>query len=450
MTSSAGKFLSSLLGQFVSVLVVLLLVLLGLFLVFEHHERESHQRMLALSNDAIRALAREDLLARGQRLASQLAASVAMPMQLGDAPRIADLARATLQQPDVQYVIVFDAEGRIVDAGDGSNHVGQPMVDPLADAALQAGALKSQWSNNLLDVAMPVRAAGQRVGGVRVGLAATRPGAQARILTPITGELQEAMQHQQFWALAMLLLVSVLGAGIVLLLEWRVLGPVRRLGRIMSEDKPGHLAPLEESTRVDEIGDLMRAFTRMRESRFDSGQRVLLGVDVVAGGAGLGNEHGTAAIGREPHAVAHRGFGLAFKLSREPQHLAGGIARQNFSQQGVGGLAVALAECCISGPDARWGAMVQLSLDGLRRDAVLFGESQSRILLSVKQDQEERVLTLAKEADVPAAKIGTVGGNRLVVRVDGDQRTTGCTVDLELTTLYEQWARAIPRALGQD
>ena len=49
-----------------------------------------------------------------------------------------------------------------------------------------------------------------------------------------------------------------------------------------------------------------------------------------------------------------------------------------------GGLAVALTECCISGSDERLGAVVQLSLDGLRRDALLFGESQSRILLSVR------------------------------------------------------------------
>jgi diguanylate cyclase (GGDEF)-like protein len=265
VTSSAGKFLSTLLGQLVTVLVLLLLVLLGLFLAFESHERDSHQRMLALSNDAIRALAREDLLSRGQRLAGQFAATIALPMQQRDGARITDLARATLQQPDVQYVIVFDAQGRIVDTGDGGNHAGQPMVDPLADAALQAGAMKAQWNDNLLDVSVPVRSAGLRIGGVRVGLVASQPGAQARILTPITSELREAMHHQQGWALAMLLLVMVLGAAIVLLMEWRVLGPVRRLGRIMAEDKPGQLAALpEESDRVDEIGDLMRAFTRMR------------------------------------------------------------------------------------------------------------------------------------------------------------------------------------------
>ena len=94
--------------------------------------------------------------------------------------------------------------------------------------------------------------------------------------------------------------------------------------------------------------------------------------------------------------------------------------------------------------------MVQLSLDGLRRDALLFGESQSRVLLSVKPEQAEKVLNLAWNAGVHAARIGTVGGNRLVIQVDGDQRDAGCTVDLDLTTVYDHWALAIPRALGQD
>jgi len=266
VTGSASKFLGSLLGQLVSVLLVLLLLMVGLFFVIESGEHASHQRMLALSNSAIRSLAREELQARGQRLATQFAASVAEPMQLADSARIADVARATLQQPDVQYVIVFDGQGRIIDAGGDANQVGRPMVDPLADTALQAGALKWQWSDNLLDVAMPVRAAGLRIGGVRVGLVASRPGAaQARILQPITSHLEEQGRVQHRWALAMLLLVTLIGAAIVFLLEWRVLGPVRRLGRIMAEDKPGQLAKLpEESERTDEIGELMRAFTRMR------------------------------------------------------------------------------------------------------------------------------------------------------------------------------------------
>ncbi len=115
-----------------------------------------------------------------------------------------------------------------------------------------------------------------------------------------------------------------------------------------------------------------------------------------------------------------------------------------------GGLAVALAECCVSGPKEPVGAVVQLPLNGLRRDALLFGESQSRIVLSVRPEQAEAVLNQISNAGVPAAKIGTVGGSRFVIRVEGDQRTEGCTVDLDLNVLHDRWASAIPRALGQD
>ena len=96
------------------------------------------------------------------------------------------------------------------------------------------------------------------------------------------------------------------------------------------------------------------------------------------------------------------------------------------------------------------GAVVELRLDSLRRDALLFGESQSRIVLSVKQEEADKVLDAAMTAGVPASRIGTVGGTRLAIRVDGDQRAAGCTIDLDVATVHERWALAIPRALGQD
>jgi len=266
VSKSAGNFLRSLRGQLVSVLLALLILLLALFATFRHGEQVSHQQVIALSNAAIRQLAKDGLLDRGQRLAARFASSIAEPMAEGDASRVALISRTTLQQPDVQYVIVFDRDGRIVDAGDDNSHIGRPMVDPLADAALQAGALKAQWTDELLDVAMPVHSAGERIGGVRVGLVASKPSAaQSKILEPITAQLESASKRQNRWTIGLVVLMSLLGAAIVYLLEWRLLEPIRRLGRIMTEDKPGHLLPLPaESGRVDEIGDLMRAFSRMR------------------------------------------------------------------------------------------------------------------------------------------------------------------------------------------
>ena len=112
-----------------------------------------------------------------------------------------------------------------------------------------------------------------------------------------------------------------------------------------------------------------------------------------------------------------------------------------------GGLAVALSECCVSAPGDGVGAMIRLPLGGLRRDALLFGESQSRVVLSVKADVVEHVLNQAWDAGIPATRIGTVGGDRLVIDVQGDERSTGCIVDVKIGTLRDHWSKAIEKAL---
>ncbi len=112
-----------------------------------------------------------------------------------------------------------------------------------------------------------------------------------------------------------------------------------------------------------------------------------------------------------------------------------------------GGLAVALAECCMSAPGQKFGAVVRLSLGRLRKDALLFGESQSRVLLSVKPSQKDRVLSLAAEYGVSAEVIGRVGGERLTIDVVGDLPDAGCRIDAGIDVLYDRWANAIERAL---
>ncbi|MCP9439093.1 MAG: phosphoribosylformylglycinamidine synthase subunit PurL [Nitrospira sp.] len=113
-----------------------------------------------------------------------------------------------------------------------------------------------------------------------------------------------------------------------------------------------------------------------------------------------------------------------------------------------GGLAVALAESCLSAPGRPLGAAVQLTRGRLRKDAVLFGESQSRVVLSAKPAHREAVLEQAKSFAVPAAVIGIVGGDRLVVSL-GDERSAANVIDLPLSTLYDRWACSLERALNE-
>jgi len=72
-----------------------------------------------------------------------------------------------------------------------------------------------------------------------------------------------------------------------------------------------------------------------------------------------------------------------------------------------GGIAVALAESCMSGPEPR-GASVKISSDATRSDVVLFNESQSRIVLSVKAANADEVLSLLQKRGVPGTIIGSV------------------------------------------
>jgi phosphoribosylformylglycinamidine synthase len=115
-----------------------------------------------------------------------------------------------------------------------------------------------------------------------------------------------------------------------------------------------------------------------------------------------------------------------------------------------GGLAVALAECCVSGPSAARGAVVKLELGSLRRDALLFGESQSRVILSARPDVVKSLLSRAAEAGVPAAQIGTVGGARLVIEAEKGRLSAGCRIDLPITQVADRWGHALEEQLSQE
>jgi phosphoribosylformylglycinamidine synthase len=114
-----------------------------------------------------------------------------------------------------------------------------------------------------------------------------------------------------------------------------------------------------------------------------------------------------------------------------------------------GGLAVALAECCLSGPDQTRGAVVRLTPGRQRIDAMLFGESQSRILVSAKPAQRQAILEQAQRLGVPAGVVGAVGGASLVIYV-GDERSTTKTIDLPVATIADYWGLSLERRLSQE
>jgi len=113
-----------------------------------------------------------------------------------------------------------------------------------------------------------------------------------------------------------------------------------------------------------------------------------------------------------------------------------------------GGVAVALAESCISGPDRALGAVVRLTRGRLRKDAVLFGESQSRVVVSAKPAHRQPILNHARSFGVPIEIMGTVTGGRLIVSV-GDEGSTEPVIDQPVAMLHDRWVCALEQALNQ-
>jgi len=179
---------------------------------------------------------------------------------------------------------------------------------------------------------------------------------------------------------------------------------------------------------------------------FDAFQRagdsvLLLGAG--GSGASIGGE-ADALAGSEYLELAHdRVAGrprIDLELERRLQQVCLQAARAGLLASAhdcaEGGLAVALAECCLLGDLGFDGAA--LSVSG-RRDAALFGEVQSRIVVSVRPEAEVPLLALAKAGGVPVLRLG---------RVAADRFTLADLIDLSLADLRERYEGALPAALG--
>ncbi len=113
-----------------------------------------------------------------------------------------------------------------------------------------------------------------------------------------------------------------------------------------------------------------------------------------------------------------------------------------------GGLAVCLAEACFQSPVALGtprmiGATIDLSsITGLRTDAVLFGESHHRVVISTSAIEAGKVIAQAKAMGLTALRLGTVRGTDLVLKLSGEEHR------LPVADLHDGWWNAIARLMG--
>ncbi|MBD2774552.1 phosphoribosylformylglycinamidine synthase subunit PurL [Iningainema tapete] len=195
------------------------------------------------------------------------------------------------------------------------------------------------------------------------------------------------------------------------------------------------------------VGDLIYLLGLPLESKNQNPQGAKERAKITLGGSEyLATIHGVVA-GAPPQ--------VDFDLERRVQQVCReGIRRGWVSSAhdcAEGGLAVALAECCIG---AKLGAQIKLELPAnnlptLRWDEVLFGEGGARILVSVPLVQQEVWESYLRENHrTDWQKLGMVGNSEMGLRVlTADNHSL---VKVSIEDISDRYSNAIPRRLQEQ
>jgi phosphoribosylformylglycinamidine synthase len=108
-----------------------------------------------------------------------------------------------------------------------------------------------------------------------------------------------------------------------------------------------------------------------------------------------------------------------------------------------GGFGVAMAECCISG-EQKIGASVDFGRWPERLDQILFNESQSRVIISVRAEDTVAVEARCGAAEIQFGRVGEVGGSDLIISTQRE------SLRWDVAELYQAWYSSIERAMSSQ
>lgn len=107
-----------------------------------------------------------------------------------------------------------------------------------------------------------------------------------------------------------------------------------------------------------------------------------------------------------------------------------------------GGIAVAAAECCFSSLNRdAIGANIELNYEGLTTASILFGETPSRVIISLSPEDLDAVKAII--GTYPFAVVGKTGDDVLKINVNGENAVNSSVIDLETI-----WETSLGRSLS--
>ncbi len=264
------------------------LVVVAIVAILLARQAAAQRELLQASSGVVSQVFDRSVREQGTSLATSLAEALVNPLYFSDLDAIGALARSTISQKSVSYVLVHDAEGRLIH--DGSIEVagyGRQMQDPLAQGAIGAEKLRMQESPMVLEVDLPLRIGEQRIGGLRLGMDLAPVRAQeAEARAALEQRIGLANRRQLAWVVLMMVALVGLACLVALYVQRTLVQPVRWLGAAARRIEAGDYEVEQQDTRRgDEIGELLRTFGRMGQSiaRHDREVRQMAYTDSLTG-----------------------------------------------------------------------------------------------------------------------------------------------------------------------
>jgi len=105
-----------------------------------------------------------------------------------------------------------------------------------------------------------------------------------------------------------------------------------------------------------------------------------------------------------------------------------------------GGLAVALAECCVMNRNSLIGCKINFNYK-YRKDFELFGETQSRIIISAKESDVEHIFKICKKQNIKICKLGVTDGKNLTINNE---------INLGITEISDKYYYSIEKIMEDN
>ncbi|MFK8029039.1 MAG: EAL domain-containing protein [Gammaproteobacteria bacterium] len=229
---------------------------------------QSTSRISELSAQRMEKTLTERLEMRGSSIATNLAESIAPAVAVLDMQAIQVSLQATLENNDVEFVYVYDANGNIIHDGEQTiPSYGQSLNAVVKGlAGFDIGSPVSR-GNGYLVVSTPV---GKELGigaGLAVGLSMASVAAETETIVYNTRELIKSDQARQLYGVSVTTgILLVITSILALLLARKLVQPIRQLAEYADEVGKGNYDAVLPIDRSDELGDLAKSLREMSDN----------------------------------------------------------------------------------------------------------------------------------------------------------------------------------------